>query len=136
MRRLPSIERVEPSRWTPTRFDLPDDRALRPALATLPDHVQQRARQAYRLFRDDPRHPSLRFKQVHATRPIYSARVGLGYRAPAKRRPPVVSGRTPRAVASTHPEKRALDRSGAPGAPRWNRTINLLIKSQLLCQLS
>jgi len=22
------------------------------------------------------------------------------------------------------------------GAPRWNRTTNLLIKSQLLCQLS
>jgi hypothetical protein len=33
------------------------------------------------LFAADPTHPSLRFKQVHATRPIYSARVGLGYRA-------------------------------------------------------
>ncbi|MBS1106758.1 MAG: hypothetical protein H6Q91_2260 [Deltaproteobacteria bacterium] len=30
-------------------------------------------------------HPSLRFKPVHATRSIYSARVGLGYRALAVR---------------------------------------------------
>jgi len=47
--------------------------------------VQDQARLAYRLFRDNPEHPSLRFKPVHATRPIYSARVGLGYRALAVR---------------------------------------------------
>ena len=29
--------------------------------------------------------PGLHFKKVHATRPIYSARVGLGYRALAVR---------------------------------------------------
>jgi hypothetical protein len=40
---------------------------------------------AYRLFRDDPAHPSLHFKQVHPTREIYSVRVGLGYRALAVR---------------------------------------------------
>ena len=28
-----------------------------------------------------PNHPSLRFKSIHPTRPIYSARVGLDYRA-------------------------------------------------------
>ena len=54
---------------------------FRKALASLPDHVQRRARKAYRLFRRDPNHPSLHFKQVHPTRPIYSARVSLGYRA-------------------------------------------------------
>jgi hypothetical protein len=32
-------------------------------------------------FRSDPSHPSLRFKQVHATEPIYAARVGLAYLA-------------------------------------------------------
>lgn len=58
---------------------------FRKAFAALPDHVRQRARQAYRLFRDDPVHPSLHFKQVHPTRPIYSARVGLGHRALAVR---------------------------------------------------
>ena len=58
---------------------------FRKAFAALPAPVQQRARQAYSLFRDDPAHPSLRFKQVHATRQIYSVRVGLGYRALAVR---------------------------------------------------
>jgi len=47
--------------------------------------VQDQARLAYRLFRDNPEHPSLRFKPVHPKRPIYSARVGLGYRALAVR---------------------------------------------------
>jgi len=47
----------------------------------LPPQVQAQARLAYQLFRRDPFHPSLRFKQVHAARPIFSARVGFGYRA-------------------------------------------------------
>ena len=47
--------------------------------------MQAQARLAYRLFRQDPRHPSLRFKQVHPVRPIFSARVGMGYRAVAVR---------------------------------------------------
>ena len=47
--------------------------------------MQDQARLAYRLFRDNPEHPSLRFKPVHPSRPIYSARVGLGYRALAVR---------------------------------------------------
>ncbi len=34
---------------------------------------------------EDPWHPGLRFKQVHASLPIYSARVGLHYRALAER---------------------------------------------------
>lgn len=33
------------------------------------------------MFQRDPGHPSLQFKQVHATRPVFSVRVGLGYRA-------------------------------------------------------
>jgi hypothetical protein len=51
------------------------------AFNALPLHVQERARAAYVLFANDPNHSSLRFKQVHATRPIFSARVGLAYRA-------------------------------------------------------
>ena len=54
---------------------------FRSAFGRLPLKVQQRARVAYRLFRRDPSHPSLRFKQVHASRPIYSARIGLACRA-------------------------------------------------------
>ena len=48
---------------------------------TLSEDVRQQARHAYSLFRQDPHHPSLRFRQVHPTRPIFSARVGLHYRA-------------------------------------------------------
>jgi hypothetical protein len=47
--------------------------------------VQAQARLAYQLFRREPFHPSLRFKQVHPTRPVFSARVGLAYRALAVR---------------------------------------------------
>ena len=54
---------------------------FRRAFEGLPPQIQQRARAAYKTFQRDPGHPSLQFKQVHATRPIFSARVGLGYRA-------------------------------------------------------
>ncbi|HEX6039589.1 MAG TPA: hypothetical protein VFZ20_16175 [Longimicrobium sp.] len=43
--------------------------------------MQEQARQAYRQFVNDPQHPGLRFKPVHPSQPIYSARVGRGYRA-------------------------------------------------------
>lgn len=51
------------------------------AYRALPPEVRESAREAYREFRDDPRRPGLRFKKVHATGPIYSVRVTLGYRA-------------------------------------------------------
>lgn len=54
---------------------------FRKAFARLPAHVQRQARKAYRQFQGDPNHPSLEFKKVHPSRPIYSARVSLGYRA-------------------------------------------------------
>ena len=53
--------------------------------AALPERVRHQAREAYRTFQRDTSHPSLRFKPVHQTLPIYSARVGLGYRALAVR---------------------------------------------------
>jgi hypothetical protein len=51
------------------------------AFAELPADVQKQARQAYRLFIENPYHPSLRFKAIHPTRPIYSVRIGMDYRA-------------------------------------------------------
>jgi hypothetical protein len=56
-------------------------RRFRELFAALPRHVQRQAREAYKLFRQNPAHPGLRFKQVHKTPPIYSARVGIGHRA-------------------------------------------------------
>ena len=54
---------------------------FRKALAELPEVVQEQARAAYRQFSQNPQHPGLRFKPVHSTEPIYSARVSRGYRA-------------------------------------------------------
>ena len=54
---------------------------FRKALADLPKKVRRQARGAYRLFRQNPNHPSLRFKQVHPVRGIHSVRVSLDYRA-------------------------------------------------------
>ena len=47
----------------------------------LDDQTKKRARKAYQLFEADPNHPSLEFKNVHPTEPVYSARVTLSYRA-------------------------------------------------------
>lgn len=54
---------------------------FRKAFAELPEQVQQQTREAYRRFKQDPSHPSLRFKKVHPELPIYSARIGKSYRA-------------------------------------------------------
>ena len=55
--------------------------------AELPESVQRQANEAYRLFRANPSHPSLSFKQVSPRGPVYSVRVGLHYRALAIRQP-------------------------------------------------
>ena len=55
------------------------------AFERLPDQIKRRAREAYVLFKQDPHHPSLHFKQVHPTEPIYSARITNDYRALGRR---------------------------------------------------
>lgn len=50
------------------------------AYRRLPNEVREQARKAYRLFRDNPQHPSLNFKPVHPSQPIYSARISRSYR--------------------------------------------------------
>jgi mRNA-degrading endonuclease RelE of RelBE toxin-antitoxin system len=54
---------------------------FRKAFGLLPKHIQHQARKAYRLFQQNPHHPSLQFKQVHPTKPIYSVRITADYRA-------------------------------------------------------
>ncbi len=51
------------------------------AYRRLPEHVRRRARESYGFFAADPNHPSLEFKRVSGRRPVYSARVSIGYRA-------------------------------------------------------
>jgi len=49
--------------------------------ADLPKEVQMRAQKAYRLWRENPRHPSLHFKKVGK---VWSARVDDNFRVLAK----------------------------------------------------
>lgn len=56
-------------------------RRFRRLFGKLPSDVQQEAKSAYRLFRANPKHPSLQFKKLEGEDDIYSARIGLGYRA-------------------------------------------------------
>ncbi len=55
--------------------------SFRDMLATLPRQVRRSARETYMLFNLNPNHPSLQFKKVHNTRPIYSVRINVDYRA-------------------------------------------------------
>ncbi|HKH50042.1 MAG TPA: hypothetical protein VKM72_35770 [Thermoanaerobaculia bacterium] len=47
----------------------------------LPEGIKRTARKNYRLWKENPSHPSLDFKRVHTRRPVYSVRVGIGWRA-------------------------------------------------------
>jgi hypothetical protein len=47
----------------------------------LPIDVQREAKRAYRLFLGNPSHPGLQFKKLEGDNDIYSARIGLDYRA-------------------------------------------------------
>ena len=53
--------------------------------ARLPIHVQKQADNAYKRFKLNPYHPSLRFKCISQQESIYSVRIGNSYRALANR---------------------------------------------------
>ncbi len=55
------------------------------AFENLPAQIRRRAREAYRLWQENPFRPIPQFKQIHATKPIFSVRVGIGWRAVAIR---------------------------------------------------
>ncbi|MBI1870875.1 MAG: hypothetical protein HYS07_06765 [Chlamydiae bacterium] len=62
-------------------YDFPTTERFRKAFAKLPKEVQSQARDAYKQFKQNPFYPSLRYKRVHSTKPIYSVRITLEYRA-------------------------------------------------------
>jgi len=47
----------------------------------LPVEIKKQARKAYRLFQQNPYYPSLHFKRIYSTRPIFSVRISKNYRA-------------------------------------------------------
>ena len=54
---------------------------FRALLAAAPPAIQAKAQSIYRLWSENPSHPSLRFKKVHDKLPIYSVRIDLNWRA-------------------------------------------------------
>ncbi|AFZ49523.1 ParE family toxin-like protein [Dactylococcopsis salina] len=49
--------------------------------AQLPERVKKTARKNYKLWKENPTHPSLEFKKLNTQEPLYSIRVGIGWRA-------------------------------------------------------
>ncbi|MEC4985084.1 MAG: hypothetical protein SAJ37_06885 [Oscillatoria sp. PMC 1068.18] len=50
------------------------------AFDKLPETIQETARETYKIWQQNPDHPSLKFKQIHPIKPIYSVRIGLNWR--------------------------------------------------------
>jgi hypothetical protein len=48
---------------------------------SLTPELRRKTRATYKLWRDNPSHPSLFFKRVKDNQPLYSVRIGLGHRA-------------------------------------------------------
>ena len=55
------------------------------AYEELPLEVQRNAKAAFDLFKKNPDHPSLRFKPLKGFDNVYSVRIGIHYRAVARR---------------------------------------------------
>ncbi|MFA5803778.1 MAG: hypothetical protein WC879_03950 [Melioribacteraceae bacterium] len=47
----------------------------------LPPQIQVSAKKVFEKWQSNPLHPSIRFKQVHPSKPIYSVRINRGWRA-------------------------------------------------------
>lgn len=56
-------------------------KSFRTLLSQLPIDIQEKANGAYLQFQQNLNHPSLRFKKVHSSLPIYSVRITKNYRA-------------------------------------------------------
>jgi hypothetical protein len=47
----------------------------------LPQRIQRTARKNYQLWKENQHHPGLEFKKLQTVHPLYSVRVGIGWRA-------------------------------------------------------
>ncbi len=56
-------------------------RDFRRLFLKLPQQVKETARKNYQLWRQNPSHPSLEFKQINTKDNLWSVRVGIGWRA-------------------------------------------------------
>jgi mRNA-degrading endonuclease RelE of RelBE toxin-antitoxin system len=61
------------------------------AYEQLDDRTREAARKAYRLFEQDPGHPSLQFKKLGGYERIWSVRISAQYRAVGERHADTIS---------------------------------------------
>ena len=54
---------------------------FREAFNRLPKTIKKQAKETFRLFNQNPYHPSFHFKRIHSTRPIFSLRITKDCRA-------------------------------------------------------
>ncbi len=54
---------------------------FRKRFAELPAEIQIRTKKAFAKFKEYPYYPSLNYKRVHSTRPVYAVRITKDYRA-------------------------------------------------------
>ena len=54
---------------------------FRKGFDNLPKAIQLKALSKFKIWKNNPNHPSLHFKQIHNSKPIYSIRISTGYRA-------------------------------------------------------
>ena len=47
---------------------------------TLPEQVKKLAKKSYAMWKEDPNHLSLQFKEIHKTEGLWSVRIGLHWR--------------------------------------------------------
>ena len=81
MRPASIVQPIGPPSWIPRSCEIAGNAAVWSAYHNLPSEIRVLAQKSYRLFRDNPSHPSLQFKKIHDAESIYSIRVTLGYRA-------------------------------------------------------
>lgn len=54
---------------------------FRKLFRALPQRIKETAKKNYKLWQENPFHPSLEFKEIKSKENIWSVRVGIGWRA-------------------------------------------------------
>lgn len=75
------MQPAEPQSSTPRSCEVARDAAVLGGVPSDAPDVRNAAQKAYRLFRENPKHPGLQFKKVHDREPVYSVRATVAYRA-------------------------------------------------------
>lgn len=73
-----------------TTFELTSHEGISAPLCSTAGRGSAPCAAKYIIWKENPGHPGLQFKQVHLRQPIYSVRVGIGWRALGLRQKDVI----------------------------------------------